>query len=296
MYQHILVPLDGSQPSLQALSHAIDIGSGCGATLTLLSITNADAVLDRFDLFEDMTDTKVKDLAKIAKDQSTMVLEKAKALVPPTLACETKQIVSTPEIGILREADEIKADLICMGRRGKHSLSEKLLGSASTYVLSRAKCPVLLARDEKKQSYQQILVPVDGSEQSLKALAQAIEIAKADQASLLILHVANLRDLLVEETALDMKKEGLEDLTDRLRQSAHRAFEKCRAHVPSGMKVKYIAQIGRPGATIIKEAEKHQADLIVMGSHGRNGLETLVLGSVSRYVISHSGLAILITR
>lgn len=296
MYKNILVPLDGSQPSLQALSHAIDIASGCGAALTLLSITNADAVLDRFDLFEDMTDAKVKDLAKIAKDQSAQVLEKAKALLPDTLSCKAEQIVSTPEIGILREAEKTSADLICMGRRGTHSLSEKLLGSASTYVLSHAKCPVLLARDEKKGPYQQILVAVDGSQQSLTALTQAVQIAQADKAALTILHVANMRDLLVEETALDQKKEGLEDLTGRLHQSAKRAFDKCRDLIPDGQDVQYIAQIGSPGATIIKEAEKNGADLIVMGSHGRSDLESIVLGSVSRYVISHSGLATLVIR
>lgn len=60
--KNILVPIDGSQPSRNALQHAIDIANAYSAELTIVNITNADAVLDSFDVFEDMTDEKVKDL------------------------------------------------------------------------------------------------------------------------------------------------------------------------------------------------------------------------------------------
>lgn len=229
--KNILVPIDGSQPSRNALQHAIDIANAYSAELTIVNITNADAVLDSFDVFEDMTDEKVKDLTKLAKDKSGYVLEKAMDAVPENLMVHTVQLVSTPEIGILSEADKCNADLIVMGRRGSHSLSEQLLGSASTYVLAHAKCPVLLAHNEKEGPYQRILVPADGSEESLKAVRYAVEFAKADGASVTIFHVANMRDLIAEETALDQKKRGLEDLTDRLRQSADRVFALCKAAI-----------------------------------------------------------------
>ena len=77
--KNILVPIDGSQPSRNALQHAIDIANAYSAELTIVNITNADAVLDSFDVFEDMTDEKVKDLTKLAKDKSGYVLEKAMA-------------------------------------------------------------------------------------------------------------------------------------------------------------------------------------------------------------------------
>ena len=235
--KNILVPIDGSQPSRNALQHAIDIANAYSAELTIVNITNADAVLDSFDVFEDMTDEKVKDLTKLAKDKSGYVLEKAMDAVPENLMVHTVQLVSTPEIGILSEADKCNADLIVMGRRGSHSLSEQLLGSASTYVLAHAKCPVLLAHNEKEGPYQRILVPADGSEESLKAVRYAVEFAKADGASVTIFHVANMRDLIAEETALDQKKRGLEDLTDRLRQSRpkrRRRHPLRRQHRPSG--------------------------------------------------------------
>ena len=162
--KNILVPIDGSQPSRNALQHAIDIANAYSAELTIVNITNADAVLDSFDVFEDMTDEKVKDLTKLAKDKSGYVLEKAMDAVPENLTVHTVQLVSTPEIGILSEADKCDADLIVMGRRGSHSLSEQLLGSASTYVLAHAKCPVLLAHNKKEGPYRRILVPADGSD------------------------------------------------------------------------------------------------------------------------------------
>lgn len=297
--KNILVPIDGSHPSHNALQHAIDIANVYGAELTIVNITNADAVLDSFDVFEDMTDEKVKDLTKLAKDKSGYVLEKAMEAVPENLMVHTVQLVSTPEIGILSEAEKCDADLIVMGRRGSHSLSEQILGSASTYVLAHAKCPVLLAHNEKEGPYQRILVPADGSEESLKAVRYAVEFAKADGASVTVFHVANMRDLIAEETALDQKKHGLEDLTDRLRQSADRVFALCKAAVADhkgGVDIHFVANIGRPGPTILKKAEKDGSDLLIMGSRGRSGLTSILLGSVSRYITTHSGLPVMIVK
>lgn len=110
--KNILVPIDGSRPSHNALQHAIDIVNVYNAELTIVNITNADAVLDSFDVFEDMTDEKVKDLTQLAKDKSGYVLEKAMEAVPENLMVHTVQLVSTPEIGILSEADKCDADLI----------------------------------------------------------------------------------------------------------------------------------------------------------------------------------------
>ena len=292
--KNILVPIDGSRPSHNALQHAIDIANVYNAELTIVNITNADAVLDSFDVFEDMTDEKVK-----AKDKSGYVLEKAMEAVPENLMVHTVQLVSTPEIGILSEADKCDADLIVMGRRGSHSLSEQLLGSASTYVLAHAKCPVLLAHNKKEGPYRRILVPADGSEESLKAVRYAVEFAKADGASVTVFHVANMRDLIAEETALDQKKRGLEDLTDRLRQSADRVFALCKAAIADhkgGVDIHFVANIGRPGPTILKKAEKDGSDLLIMGSRGRSGLASILLGSVSRYITTHSGLPVMIVK
>lgn len=280
--KNILVPIDGSQPSHNALQHAIDIANVYNAELTIVNITNADAVLDSFDVFEDMTDEKVKDLTKLAKDKSGYVLEKAMEAVPENLMVHTVQLVSTPEIGILSEAEKCDADLIVMGRRGSHSLSEQILGSASTYVLAHAKCPVLLAHNEKEGPYQRILVPADGSEESLKAVRYAVEFAKADGASVTVFHVANMRDLIAEETALDQKKRGLEDLTDRLRQSADRVFALCKAAIADhkgDVDLHFVANIGRPGPTILKKAEKDGSDLLIMGSRGRSGLTSILLAA-----------------
>ena len=125
--KNILVPIDGSHPSHNALQHAIDIANVYNAELTIVNITNADAVLDSFDVFEDMTDEKVKDLTKLAKDKSGYVLEKAMEAVPENLMVHTVQLVSTPEIGILSEAEKCDANLIVMGRAAA-ILSEQILG------------------------------------------------------------------------------------------------------------------------------------------------------------------------
>ena len=108
-----------------------------------------------------------------------------------------------------------------------------------------------------------------------------------------------MRDLIAEETALDQKKRGLEDLTDRLRQSADRVFALCKAAIADhkgGVDIHFVANIGRPGPTILKKAEKDGSDLLIMGSRGRSGLTSILLGSVSRYITTHSGLPVMIVK
>lgn len=88
-------------------------------------------------------------------------------------------------------------------------------------------------------------------------------------------------------------------MTDRLRQSADRVFALCKAAIADqkdGVDIHFVANIGRPGPTILKKAEKDGSDLLIMGSRGRSGLASILLGSVSRYITTHSGLPVMIVK
>ena len=62
------------------------------------------------------------------------------------------------------------------------------------------------------------------------------------------------------------------------------------------MDIHFVANIGRPGPTILKKAKKDGSDLLIMGSRGRSGLASILLGSVSRYITTHSGLPVMIVK
>ena len=154
-----------------------------------------------------------------------------------------------------------------------------------------------MARDEKKGPYRHILVPVDGSESSLQALKQAEVLAKGDGASLTVLYVASVSDSL-RDTAIPntLEPHKLQELAAHMRTKGHNAFLRCQKELSSQVPLQCLYKIGSPGPVILQTAADTETDLIVMGSRGLNRIQSVLLGSVGRYVSSHSGLPVLIIR
>lgn len=296
-YHHILVPIDGSDYAKQALQHAIDIAKLTGASITLLNVANMADIINQFSQMENTSELTIDELSETAQANSTGLLKEFASLVPASIPVQSLFELSAPEVSILQEQKALPADLICMGRGSKQPLKNFLLGSVSTYVITHAPCPVLLAHDEKKGPYRHILVPVDGSESSLQALKQAEILAKGDQASLTVLYVASISDSLHDTAVPDtMEPHKLQELAAHMRSKGHNAFLRCQEQLSSDLPLQCLYKIGSPGPVILQTAADIDTDLIVMGSRGLNRIQSVLLGSVGRYVVSHSGLPVLIIR
>jgi nucleotide-binding universal stress UspA family protein len=135
---------------------------------------------------------------------------------------------------------------------------------------------------------QRILVALDGSRHSDKALEQAISMAKVCNSELFAITVIDLYpEILGVAPALQerLSKEAREIL-DRAEERAQQENISCETIVHMG---------GQPHEYIVREAKKRDADLIVMGTHGRTGLKKLIIGSVAERVIAHAPCAVLVT-
>ena len=147
--------------------------------------------------------------------------------------------------------------------------------------------------------YQRILVPVDGSGASMVALAHAVGLAREQGAELRIINVVDDRIL----APAVMEPTGEADVTYILRSleaDGKRMLEEAgsvarKAHVRAD-----TAQISSRGRlvsdVILAEARKSKSDLIVMGTHGRRGLNRLLLGSDAERVLRESAVPLLLTR
>jgi nucleotide-binding universal stress UspA family protein len=141
-------------------------------------------------------------------------------------------------------------------------------------------CP--LTRGER------ILVAVDGSKYSEKALDQAISMARQCNSMLFAISVI---DMFTESLALapaleeKLSKEARE-LLERVKTKVEKEDIPCETIVRTG---------GHPHAYIIEEAKARDIDLIVMGTHGRTGLKSVLMGSVTERVIGHAPCAVLVT-
>ncbi len=138
------------------------------------------------------------------------------------------------------------------------------------------------------QLFKTILCPIDFDDSSAAALDVASALASQNQAMLHALHV-----VFVPASSLGYPAEPY----DRLGREEHKRLEQMiRAHVPGHITCRATTKIGSPVEEIISEAENLDADLIVMGTHGRGGVPRLLLGSVAECVMRGSGRAVLTVR
>lgn len=144
--------------------------------------------------------------------------------------------------------------------------------------------------------YARILVPVDGSATSTKGLDEAIGLARALKAQVKVVHVVN--ELLADYTLAPSVY--YEKVIDAERENGKKtlAAARARAHeLDFEVEVELIETIGARASTIIVEAAKlWRADLIVMGTHGRRGLQRLALGSDAELVLRSAPVPVLMVR
>ena len=144
-------------------------------------------------------------------------------------------------------------------------------------------------------AYQNILVPVDGSETSYAAVAQAAELAKAFGGKITVVQVLALDPYIAAEY---ISATQTNDLIERARTSVLKTLEEAAAKfsdlgIPVEAKLLEGQVVHRK---IIREAETSKADLIVIGSHGRTGLKRLFLGSVAQSVLGEAHIPVLVVR
>lgn len=143
--------------------------------------------------------------------------------------------------------------------------------------------------------YQRIMVPVDGSETSRKALQEAIRLAQQFKAKLKLVHVvenARIFDAegMVDYTALrDIATKGGEQILARAREMAEQAGVAAEtALLESGG--------DRNENIIVSEAKQWLAELIVIGTHGRSGISRLLFGSVAEGIVRGAPMPVLLIR
>lgn len=143
--------------------------------------------------------------------------------------------------------------------------------------------------------YQTILVPVDGSAPSQAGLAEAIRLAGAMRARLVLLHVIETAAAITTPEAaapaslFEALREGGAEILARARTEAETA-----GLVVETVLLDNIA--GRVSDLIVDEAARHRADVIVMGTHGHHGIQRMLLGSDAEQVLRAATVPVLMVR
>ncbi len=139
--------------------------------------------------------------------------------------------------------------------------------------------------------YDCILAPTDGSEEVEDALRYAFDLARAHDAMVHVLYVVNVAGYggLPMETAWD-------GISDALHAEGDAAVERARSLAPDDVAVETSVLEGSPSRTIVDHATPDRCDLVVMGTHGRGGIDRLLLGSVTERVVRQAAVPVLTVR
>ncbi|PLX80936.1 MAG: universal stress protein [Desulfuromonas sp.] len=142
--------------------------------------------------------------------------------------------------------------------------------------------------------FRNVLFATDFSECSEAAFSYAISLAKTYQAHLVILHVINepvdLRGFYVPHISFDQ-------LEEEVRAGAEKMMEKfCSTHLGDFSDYQTFVEPGIPYDTVIKKAGAINADLIVLGTHGRTGLDHVLFGSTAEKIVRKSPIPVMTIR
>ena len=144
--------------------------------------------------------------------------------------------------------------------------------------------------------YQRILVPIDESPAALAGLEEAVRLAASGASCIRVVHVINVVPLLSAEAT----PATIQGMLNAIHAEGEALLERAASVVrKAGVQVesKLLRSTGGPvGAQIIREAQAWAADLIVCGTHGREGVSRLLLGSDAEYIVRHSRAPVLLRR
>ena len=295
----ILVPLDFSRASIQALKYTIPLAKEFGSAVHLVHVQPTD----EFTAIENAGGLMLScaDSLALMQDRLSEALPKQERFWP-----ENCHVVSgRPFEEICKLASRIDASLIVLPTRGLGRLKHVFLGSTAERVVRYAPCPVLIPRGAKfkattwngssagvRFTLRKILVPVDFSDCSLAGVRYAARLAQRTGATLRLLHV------VFPHTELLTVDRATGDLTTIARAAKIVARTHMKELMAMGflqdMRVEVVIRTGGATAEICRESARRDIDLVVTSTHGYSGFKRALIGSVAEHVVRYAESPVLI--
>lgn len=295
MFTSILVSLDGSSFAETALQMGLALSRLTGADVHLATV------------HEPVPSFSYDEWESAAWDWSSEYIQRVKDAAKPLAGGKVGGWVGSGRVTecLQLRADQVGADLVVMATHGRGALTRAWLGSTADAFVRRADQPVLLVRPpeaghpplDADVRFKRILVPLDGSALSESEIELAAGVAGMFEAELILArvvsypveiaspylpHTVQMNQAIVDE-AREVAGRYLDEIADRLRAE--------------DLKVRTVVEVdAQPGHAIAQLARTHEADLVVMATHGRSGLQRALLGSTTDKVIRGVQVPMLVRR
>jgi nucleotide-binding universal stress UspA family protein len=285
----VVVGVDGSAHARHALRFALSEAALRGARVDAVSswavpplAATGVGMIPAFDLLR-------AELGDSAREVVAGELEDAAAAAA---GLDIEQVVAQGDAaGVLVDA-AAGADLLVVGSRGRGGVTGTVLGSVSRACLHHAPCPVAVVHDAGPTERSRIVVGIDGSPGASVALDWAYTEARLRGVGV---YAVCVQDEPWGLSALGMSSAAaLVELRAALAEGAERVLEEARASAPEGVGVTGEVAQSPPGNALVAAAEN--SALLVVGSRGRGGFKSLLLGSVSQHCAAHAEGVVVVVR
>ena len=283
--EKLLLPTDGSEFNEGAIREAINLAKTCSSKIIAISVIETNPE------YETIAPQLVEKAEKEAREHLESVKERAskEGVECEIIACHGEE----PYKYIVEEAEKNKINMIVMGRRGRTGIKRLMLGSVTAKVIGHTSSNVLVVPREAGIECKNIVAATDGSQFGKTAVYEAIGIAKRCKSNLTIVTVITYEDLVhIEHSRLRLTAAADEEMI-RIERNIKELKETA---IKEGIPTEAFILSGIPAEAIINTAKTKNADLIVMGSHGRTGIDRLLVGSVAERVILLSLSAVLVVK
>ncbi len=216
-------------------------------------------------------------------------VEKIKAMIPAELLDGGDVIpmvrFGKPFLEIIQATKDENADLLVIGTHGRAGVDRVILGSVAERIVRKARCPVMVVRGKEYVGFKRIIVPIDLSDCSRIALEYAAATARAHKSKLTILHVYEESFVEPYVNAANSEEEADEIIKEIERVNETKYDEFLKTVDLSGVEYEKLLKKGIPVTDIVEIAMEQQANLIVMGTHGRSGIKHILIGSTAEEVV-----------
>ncbi|HEX6019805.1 MAG TPA: universal stress protein [Burkholderiaceae bacterium] len=287
----IIAATDLSAPSRHAADRAMRLAHSAGASVHLVHAVATSALDDLKRWLGDDTRT-----LSALHDEARGRLHAQAAELARRHGVQVNEhlVAGHPVEAVTRQAEQLQADLLVTGTRGAGFLRGVVVGSTAERIAKRSRRPVLMVRQTAHEQYRRVLVPVDFSPWSAGAIDLAA--SAAPQGTLVLMHavvlpyegklrLAGVADSVVARYREQAQREALQHLQQLVERSGLPAQ---RLHTT-------VVDGADPWMLIAQQEQEHDCDLIVIGKHGRQVLEDLLLGSTTRMVLSECSADVLVS-
>ena len=298
MYQKILIPLDGSPFAERILPYVERFITVPDTEIILLRVIEPIQSYimshEAMPLIEYYEDTPMREhaeayLTKIKDELRNLGLRAHAQVMKGDVASSICDVANAQDI-----------DLIAMTTHGRTGMSRWALGSVADRVIRTACQPIFLVRGTTEvhltEGTPRILVPLDGSPLSERALTEAKVFAMETDATIVVVQAIEwLSDLEAAEIYASWKSEN--EIYEQRHKTATRYLQQVQEQLrTAGIASEIEVNEGHPAQVILDAAEEREIDLIVMSTRGRSGPARWIFGSVADKVLHETTHPLLLIR